>query len=299
MMGVVYISGYGRSGSTLLDVLLGNLPGVVSLGEVGSLSRRWARGERCACGATLDTCPFWSAVVARLPGGTADLAELGKLIATHESWWRTSGVGTDGMRYLELTRELLEACATESGARWLVDSSKTTYGHARRPAQLMALRDLELRALHLVRQAADVGAAARKGRNSDLASERAEPWWRWRTGIAMVGWVIANRRARWVTSRLGAVGARTLRFESLLAAPEQTVRDLATWLGVDPGPVSTALQAGAALPVGHLVGGNRWARDGGLRLRAPRESGPAPAWFDRLAVELARRADAESAGEGG
>ena len=38
---VLYIGGWGRSGSTLLDRVLGQVPGVVSLGEVREL---WQRG---------------------------------------------------------------------------------------------------------------------------------------------------------------------------------------------------------------------------------------------------------------
>ena len=67
---VVFIGGFGRSGSTLLERMLGCLDGVVTLGEVGHL---WQRGivndESCACGQPFSRCPFWSEVGQRAFGG--------------------------------------------------------------------------------------------------------------------------------------------------------------------------------------------------------------------------------------
>ena len=53
--------GCGRSGSTILDILLGNSSQIESVGElVFALSR--ADVERCSCGLSLSDCTFWSRV---------------------------------------------------------------------------------------------------------------------------------------------------------------------------------------------------------------------------------------------
>ena len=82
---VLEITGLGRSGSTILDIVLGNHPDIESVGEVGNLtlngwiSRESLRGidskklavPICTCGKRLDVlyvdtpdeaCPFWSSV---------------------------------------------------------------------------------------------------------------------------------------------------------------------------------------------------------------------------------------------
>src|SRR5918994_5522746 len=82
---VLKITGLGRSGSTILDVVLGNHPKIESVGEVGNLMRNgWISRESlrgidpkrlrvpiCTCGKRLDVlyadaqdeaCPFWSRV---------------------------------------------------------------------------------------------------------------------------------------------------------------------------------------------------------------------------------------------
>src|SRR5829696_6445990 len=82
---VLKIAGLGRSGSTILDIVLGNHPRIESVGEVGNLMRNgWVSRESlrgidprrlrvpiCTCGKRLDVlyvdapdeaCPFWSSV---------------------------------------------------------------------------------------------------------------------------------------------------------------------------------------------------------------------------------------------
>src|SRR5580658_8886990 len=67
---IVYLGGLGRSGCTLLERLLGELPGVRAVGEVVHL---WQRGvvenERCGCGEPFASCPFWRQVGETAFGG--------------------------------------------------------------------------------------------------------------------------------------------------------------------------------------------------------------------------------------
>src|SRR3712207_469193 len=82
---VLKITGLGRSGSTILDVVLGNHPDIESVGEASNLIRNgWISRESlrgipkdrlrrpiCTCGKRLDVlyvdtpdeaCPFWASV---------------------------------------------------------------------------------------------------------------------------------------------------------------------------------------------------------------------------------------------
>ena len=59
----VYLAGSGRSGSTLLDLLLNNSEYVQSLGEVHRLNMIAKSGQDvCMCGQPIMACPFWSKV---------------------------------------------------------------------------------------------------------------------------------------------------------------------------------------------------------------------------------------------
>lgn len=63
---LVYITGTGRSGSTLLDMLLNQHPRIAALGEVHRFSmsiNRKTKPHRCTCGSEIAECEFWSAVI--------------------------------------------------------------------------------------------------------------------------------------------------------------------------------------------------------------------------------------------
>ncbi len=61
MAKLVYIGGYGRSGSTLLEYLLTAQPKVVACGEVERHLRRFGRRKVCTCGRLSKKCPVWKA----------------------------------------------------------------------------------------------------------------------------------------------------------------------------------------------------------------------------------------------
>ena len=67
---VLYIGGYGRSGSTLLDRLLGQMQGFHSVGEMWNIWQKcFIENQLCGCGKPFQECDFWSAVVEEGFGG--------------------------------------------------------------------------------------------------------------------------------------------------------------------------------------------------------------------------------------
>src|SRR4029079_13210849 len=85
------IAGWGRCGSTLLDLMLGQVPGFVSAGEVRELWLRGCRENRpCGCGAPFFDCSFWSAVGRQAFGGwdQVDLERLLRIRYTLDRPWR-------------------------------------------------------------------------------------------------------------------------------------------------------------------------------------------------------------------
>lgn len=61
---VLFIGGYGRSGSTLLDRMLGQMEGFFSAGELRYIwDRSFAENQLCGCGKPFKKCAFWSTVI--------------------------------------------------------------------------------------------------------------------------------------------------------------------------------------------------------------------------------------------
>jgi len=58
---LLYIAGTGRNGSTLLERILTEIPGVFAAGELGRVTR-YNKSKTCLCGEKLTVCPIWQAV---------------------------------------------------------------------------------------------------------------------------------------------------------------------------------------------------------------------------------------------
>jgi hypothetical protein len=164
MTTLLFIGGLGRSGSTLLERMLGRLDGVCSVGELVHL---WERGlaedNRCGCGERFGACPFWRRVGEAAFGGW-DRLEAREILALKGSVDRNRYVPLMLLpalwppyrarmaRYLELLERLYLAIAAAGGGRLLVDASK----HASSAFLLRRLPGLELRLVHLVRDSRGV-----------------------------------------------------------------------------------------------------------------------------------------------
>ena len=56
---LIYIAGYGFSGSTLLERMIACHPKIIGLGEVYNLLQDFDQNEICSCGLSLPLCPYW------------------------------------------------------------------------------------------------------------------------------------------------------------------------------------------------------------------------------------------------
>lgn len=156
---VAYVAGWGRSGSTLLGRMLGQLPRAVFVGESRDL---WLKGgiedRTCGCGDVFSTCTFWTAVGDAAFGGWrhVDFDELVRLRAVTDRPWSAPLTGSPGLssryrraldRYVDVLGALFQAFRDVTGADLVVDSSKVPSF-----AMLLArMPSVDLRVVHLVR----------------------------------------------------------------------------------------------------------------------------------------------------
>ena len=162
-MKVLYIAGYGRSGSTLLDQLLGQFDTVVSTGE---LEKIWQYGivdnKYCSCGQLFYDCEFWKAVVTDAYGDDyVDVAnkalELRKHIKFRDMFVFTNSKtsilkGDAYTEYLKIWGRLLNSIAKVGKSTLIVDSSKVpTFIHLMERSS-----EINLYVLNLVRDSRGV-----------------------------------------------------------------------------------------------------------------------------------------------
>ena len=59
---IIYIAGYGRSGSTVLDMLLGSDDHAIGLSELTHVFGYWSNDLPCSCGKRIRQCEMWKKV---------------------------------------------------------------------------------------------------------------------------------------------------------------------------------------------------------------------------------------------
>lgn len=256
---VLYISGYGRSGSTVLDVLLGSHDQTASVGELVYLGEEWQHDERtCACGREYRKCPFWKDVFST----SQEAKEWKRLARRIESRGRllplVSGAISDRDRdaYRSRVRALFRHIAKRGKASVVVDSSKSARHAAGRFWALHNVAGLDVRVLHLVRDGRDVlRSVIEKGSNWAAEGYRKEK--RFLGVRTIVGWILANGIALGLGQALGKDRYHRIKFEDLRRFPERTLRGIGGFVGLDLEPVIQKVVQDEAFKVGHNVGGNR------------------------------------------
>jgi hypothetical protein len=261
---VLYLGGIGRSGSTLLERMVGELPGVCSLGEVVHMWDRALRDdERCGCGQPFSACPFWQAVGERAFGGWGNVSvdRHFELRARVDDVRRTPALllGTFGSsfradveEYTDYFRKVYEAALAVSGAQLLVDSSKYTplYFCLRRR------KDLDLRLLHLIRDSRAVAYSWTKVVRRPEATREDEFMYRISPDRMALIWSVHNTLL--ALPRLAGSATRTLRYEDFARDPEGALRQIAAFAGIElPEDAMDFLTPDAVqLSASHQVAGN-------------------------------------------
>ena len=260
---VIFVGGLGRSGTTLLERLLGELPGVAPLGEVVHL---WTRGvgadEPCGCGMPFSRCPFWREVGERAFGGWP-VGLAARLLDLRHRLDRTRRIpilsrqarpgdarGDTALgEYAASYGRLYHAAARVGGAAVVIDSSK----HASLAFCLSAAGEsIELSVVHVVR---DPRAVAHSWGRRVPRPEDGAPMTRWRPGVAALHWLVQNLAFHLLARR--GVPVIRVRYEDLVAAPRKTIRRLVRRLALPVGPGLPFVRGGGVtLSPTHTVSGN-------------------------------------------
>jgi Sulfotransferase family len=302
---VLMITGLGRSGSTILDIVLGNHPDIESVGEVANLfvngwiSRESLRGidpkkrrvPICTCGKRLDVlyvdapdeaCPFWSSVrrewvertdpdsIENYPKlrGNFGRTRLARLVQQYlRLLYEKRRPSARFRSYARLTRAFFESIRAVSGKPVIVDSTKSPV----RAFALGMVPGIDLYVVHLVRDGRGIIASLRKTFEKDVQAgimwdHEGHPMWR-----AVARWIVLNLAAEWVCTQLGPNRTMRLRYEDFVADPKGALERIGSLIELDLREVAEAASSGKPMQAGHNVGGNRTKKSGIIRLRPDEE----------------------------
>jgi Sulfotransferase family len=278
---ILFLGGLGRSGTTILERVLGELSDACSVGELVHL---WQRAvlddETCGCGEPFSRCPFWTEVGRRAFGGW-DRAHAMRMVRLRDRVDRTRHVllaavpavrRREREEYVGAFGRLYGAIAETSGCSVVIDSSK----HSSLAFCLRTAKGIDLRVLHVVRDPRGVAYSWTKEVLRPEASGR-DLMTRYSPFRASVLWVGHNVVLS-MLRRLGT-GSQRLRYEDFVADPEGSVASVARFAGLPDGNGVADFLSGHTVELGraHTVAGNPVRfRTGPMTLRRD------DAWRERL-----------------
>lgn len=283
---VLFIVGCGRSGSTILDTVLGNHAAIESVGEACHLAEKaWLSEDTyCACGKLGRECDFWAEVRRcwNRRVGEVDIADYVAMIRQIEPrllWLPKLTRQLDHrdprhLEYARLTANLLAAIRDASGCDLVVDSSK----RASRALALSMVEGVELYLVHMVRDCRGVAWSSKKQFQKDEKAGISKDDQGKKVARSAIIWNVANVVSAWLRRYLPADRSIRLRYEDFASRPEVELGRIGELVGIDLGPLAAAVTSGKPMGLGHTIAGNRIRMSGSVRLKPDIE------WTEKLTL---------------
>lgn len=243
-MNVLYLIGAGRSGTTILSLLLGNTEQIRALGELHQLPEHCSGLKVCSCGKPLLYCSQWESLRGELSNRFSGIEyrEQAKQLESHRfiiKYFYSPSRANAFPEYLKSNVQLFEGF---SDSKWLIDSSK----YVGRGLALNTLMNNKLKFVFLVRDPRGVVGSFEKN------VQTSRKWY-----SAAFYYLIVNLTtlvASWTLLR-GKV--LRLRYEDLLHKTDDTLEQLSNFLQMDLSSIIHKLEINSPLETGHIIGGNR------------------------------------------
>lgn len=296
---VVYIAGYGRSGTTLLDIALGQHAAIAGAGEITTLSRHvWAHNEYCSCGQPASDCLLWGPIGRQWsessPSGSSmadykrDQEKIESILSSRRILRWLSGRAFKS--YAERTFRLFEIIGRHSGKETIVDSSKLPG----RALALTSIPGIDLFVVHVVRDGRGVAWSLLQSYKRDVKAglqKEIKPKSALRTAAR---WCVVNLATEALRWKLEPERYIRVKYEDLVADPVPTLQKIGKMIDLDLADIALKLRDGEPIQPTHQIAGNRLRMNKSIRLvrdEAWRTQMPASqrAAFDRLGGWLLRR----------
>jgi hypothetical protein len=256
---ILYIMGFGRGGSTILEVLLANNPGVFGSGELTHVfTDAVLLNVACSCGAASSDCAIWSKVWKRL-NWTEETARanvrLLRRVEHHARFHLVAAGLVDRATldsYARINSELFEAISEVTGAEVVIDSSK----YAGRALALHRAFLGRVQVICLTRSPRGLMRSFEKPQRDEQFQKSALGACLYYTYVLSCLHIAAKQ-----------LGKDTLRvcYEDLASNPESVIYRIGQWWRRDVSQTLAKLQTHEMFDVGHVVTGNRLRYHGRLQ----------------------------------
>lgn len=291
---ILYIASFARSGSTILDTVLGNHPHMVGCGELIRLpTSGWLENEYCSCGKTVNQCEFWEGVYSRWCKATGSTPK--EYIALQDRYERFRRIpillkesrqnSYKFKRYAEQTVAMLRAIQDVSGCEVIVDSSKSPF----RALALSRVEGVDVQIIHLVRDARAVAYSLARSHKQNSSAGIEKDF----NGYSMIRtalwWNLFNTQISWVCKKIHHDNSLLMQYEHFTDDPVKALTELADGLQLDLDPLISKFENEEAFEIEHIVAGNRLRMNKEVRLKKDTEWQNALSQTEQRSVKVLTR----------
>lgn len=260
---MIYIAGYGHSGTTILDLILGNHPQIRSLGEVSNLFEFISEDRACSCGQTLENCGIWSNVLREIEAiGDRSWTEINNISRMVENGKVRDAPSIS--TYKKIWSHVVKSVSSEDREiKYVVDSSKTTYNNRYRVQILNGVTETKI--IYVIRDPrAVLWSALRKKKRMKSANTN---WKSMVVARTLFGWLYSNMIALKLRKD-ESYSVLTVNYESLVKNVEFELERISRHLSVDfKGLIESVKVNGIQTGHNHLIGGNRLKKSDSIYLQ--------------------------------
>lgn len=251
-MKLIYIMGYGRSGSTLLDIVLGDNKHIVTTGALDNYHVWVKKNLKCACGKDIRECGYWGKVYKDTKFLEKDIKLVQRMDSLLSFFIFKSSQNVK--KYCQLNKALFNSISTSFGKNIIVDSSKTARDAIFRPVMLSRFCNFDLKPIFLVRDPRGVVWSAMKKHGSPERHKKDIRLVRFLR--ALIAWNFTNFMTIFI-DKVFLKECLFIRYEDFCKDPINVLHRIRNFTDIDVDNVVNKIIQNQPIDIGHNIGGNR------------------------------------------
>jgi hypothetical protein len=284
---VLYIAGFERSGSTIVNRVLGQIDGFVAWGEIRDI---WEHGivknKSCTCGVSFADCSAWQQIFQEAFDGTdkIETSKMSKLqnqarlmvLLHYFKLIKDRFFKQKVSQYLTNLEKLYRGIQKTTGSKVIVDSTKASwYGYV-----LSLLSSIDLYVIHVVRNPQGVCYSLEQHKS------KGEPTSQWYNPLhASLSWNLKNYA---VEMLLNSSEKRYLRinYEDFISHPQMAVKQVLKLLDEEVAELPFVSQSEVKMSTDHIITGSPSSRSktGVVQLRVDEQWKQKMLFQDKLLI---------------
>lgn len=242
---IIYIMGAGRSGTTLLDIILNNSTDCVGCGELTHFVENY--GQPVNASSAPHISEFWATFGQQFTDGYRELTPIVRCMERHEYYPMNllylTTLGTRA-RYRKHQRHFFNSLASHCHGKIIIDSSK----FSGRALWLLRSKEFDVKVIHLTRSRQDVVNSFRKQSIEQPPKGKlaANVYWLTIQSICAITYLLTPAEKRF-----------RLDYSQLLSSPLKQLGRLEEKFGLDLSEAKDKIENNRPLEVGPVFCGNR------------------------------------------